>query len=252
MLKRFIATLIFLLPLSCIAQSTYDSLRTVYSASKIYTNHKELTISYTKYVDAELEKITDPEMKQLAICAIAANLYGLPFLSDNELMDMVISVLKKPLTEEIQAKATEIKTEFLRELVGSQVKPLAFATVSGDTIKLADLYSSGKDYVIIDFWATWCGPCIASMKKFNALKEKYNIELYSVSLDDSIDKVEKFLSKNPTYTWPIVYGGKKAGLHTYFKIRAIPTYFIVDKNGLIVSSYVGGDLDHELKKLYKK
>jgi thioredoxin-related protein len=42
------------------------------------------------------------------------------------------------------------------------------------------------------------------------------------------------------------------GLHPYFNIRAIPTYFIVDKNGMIVSTIVGGALDHELKKLLKK
>ncbi len=252
MLKRFIAILIVLVPVSSIAQSTYDSLRSVYSVTEVFTKRKELNVSYSKYVNTELAKLDDPEMKQLATCALVENLYGVPFLSDNELMSMINTVLKNPANGEIQTKATAIKTELLRELVGSSVKPLAFPTANGDTIKLVDLYSSGKDYVIIDMWATWCGPCVASMKKFNSLREKYNIEVYSISLDDSIDKVQQFLAKNTSYTWPIVYAGRKAGLHQYFKIRAIPTYFIVDKNGLIVSTLVGGDPEHELKKLYRK
>jgi len=234
------------------AQSTYDSLRSVYSIREVFTKRKELNISYSKFVDTELQRITNPKIKQLVMCAFVENLYEVPFLTDNELMNMINDVLKKPASDEIQNRALGIKSELTREVVGTIVKPLAFPTINGDTIKLVDVSSSGKDYVVIDFWATWCGPCVASMKKFNALKEKYNIEFFSVSLDDKIDKVQKFMAKNPSYTWPIVYGGREAGLHSYFKIRAIPAYFIVDKKGLIVATVVGGEPERELKKLYKK
>lgn len=252
MSKQIIVALLLLLPLSSIAQTTYDSLRKVYSVPNVFEKRKALDISYSKYVSSELIKFTNPEMKQLASCALVENLYGTPFLTDTELMGMVNNVLKNPASDEIISKATNLKAEILRELVGSTVKPLAFPTVTGDTIKLKDLYSSGKDYILIDMWATWCGPCVSSMKKFNALRQKYNIEFYSISLDDTIEKVQKFTAKNPAYTWPIVYGGRQAGLHAYFKITAIPAYFIVDKNGLIVSTIVGGDPERELKKLYKK
>lgn len=252
MFKKVLIAIILTLPLTTTAQTTYDSLLNVYTIKNIFDEKKALNISYKQLVDRKLSQITNPEMNQLASCAIVKNLYGIPFLSDNELMSMINGVLKNPANKVIEEKASSLKKEMLRELVGSTVKPLAFPNMKGDTIKLADVYTAGKDYVIIDLWATWCGPCVASMKKFNALKEKYNIEVYSISIDDTFEKVKKFVEKNPSYTWPIVYGSREAGLHPYFKIRAIPTYFIVDKTGLIVATHVGGDPERELKRLYRK
>lgn len=253
MINRICIALLLLLPVSGIAQTNYDTLRSIYSTANVIKQQRELKINFlSEYIAQELDRIIDPEIKQLAACAFAENLYGYGLIPDKDLSKMVDDVLKAPTNEVVRTKAVEVRAELTRSLVNTKVKPLAFPTVQGDTIKLTDLYTSGKDYIVIDFWATWCGPCVASMKKFNDLKQKYNIEVYSISLDNSIDKVQKFVVNNPSYTWPIVYGGKENGLHAYFKIRFIPMYFIVDKTGLILSSSTGNDLERELKKLYRK
>jgi len=250
--KKVFLLLLISLPFIGRAQSTYDSLIKAYYIPNLLSGQRKLSMDgLNQYVKQELKRIANPEVKQLAACAFAETLYGYKFIDDEELLKLVEDVLKNPLSDAIRSKATEVKSKLLFSLIGTTVKPLAFSNAKGDTIKLTDLYES-KDYVVIDLWATWCGPCVASMMKFNGLKEKYNIEFYSISIDDKIEKVQKFVSNHPEYTWPIVHAGKKTWLDEYFNIKVIPAYFIVDKEGVIVSSSTGNDLERELKRLHKK
>ena len=125
-------------------------------------------------------------------------------------------------------------------------------TSDGKILKLSDL--KGK-VVIIDFWATWCPPCRKGIPDLIDLKKKYGskgFEIVGISLDtETKSDVVPFI-KNYGINYPVVYGNSKVA-QAYGGVRAIPTSFIIDKQGKIVASYEGlmplSTYEDHLKKL---
>lgn len=115
---------------------------------------------------------------------------------------------------------------------------VVFKTSDGKTYDLSKL--SGK-VVIVNFWATWCGPCRKEIPDFIEFYKSYKdkgVEIIGVSLDrEGWEKVTPFLKQTPI-NYPIVLGnGEIAG--KFSKFNAIPTTFIIDKSGNIVDEHTG-------------
>lgn len=94
---------------------------------------------------------------------------------------------------------------------------------------------------IVDFWATWCPPCRMEVPHFQALHEKYNdqgLEIIGISLDsEGAYNVKPFMKKN-NVTYKMLIGDDQV-TNAFGGIRAIPTTFVVDRNGKVVKEYVG-------------
>ena len=113
--------------------------------------------------------------------------------------------------------------------------------------------------VLVDFWATWCGPCIAEMPNVLAAYEKYHdkgFEVVGISLDTDRKALETFL-KEKEIPWTILHEepqgeGWQHPLAAYYGITGIPTVILVGRDGKVVSMDVRGEkLGEALAKIFK-
>ena len=124
-------------------------------------------------------------------------------------------------------------------LIGKTIKNFKTdATFSGDTFEFESLKGN---YVLIDFWGTWCGPCIEEMPKVKTYQEKYKDKLtvLGVNQGDTKEKIDKFITPNG-YNWTHLMDGKgNANFVFKFNVAGFPTKFIVDPEGKILHRFIG-------------
>ena len=106
--------------------------------------------------------------------------------------------------------------------------------------------------VLVDFWATWCGPCRAAMPHVKMLHQQFSqqsFDVVGVSLDQDLEVLSRYLDQNQI-GWANLAGPETQDLAVKYGIRGIPTMLLIDKEGTIVAvSHHLADLEKRLKSL---
>jgi thiol-disulfide isomerase/thioredoxin len=137
------------------------------------------------------------------------------------------------------------------ELVRARMAPAFTAkTIDDKQVSLDDL--AGK-VVLIDFWATWCGPCREALPHMREIARKFAgqpLVVMSISLDTDDAKWRDFVAKNEMTWIQARDGGFDGKVATRFGVHAIPATFTIDADGVLQDQHVGdADIEGKLKKL---
>ncbi len=128
--------------------------------------------------------------------------------------------------------------------------PFMATTLDGRHITMDSL--AGK-VVLIDFWATWCEPCVRALPNIRHIAQKFDAQpfvLLSVSLDSDEEKWKTFINKNKMTWLQVRDGGLNGAVAKKFGVTAIPATFSIDADGILEDQHVGdADIEGKLKKL---
>ncbi|MEO6910567.1 MAG: TlpA disulfide reductase family protein [Edaphobacter sp.] len=146
------------------------------------------------------------------------------------------------------------QTPFRRDLTNKAAPSFVRMDLQGQKVNLSAY--RGR-VVLLNFWATWCAPCLIEMPAFVSWQKQYSkagLQVVGVSMDDDAPPVRRAYAKY-RLNYPVVMGDAKLG-ELYGGVLGLPVTYLIDRNGKIVKRYEGAvdlkQLEIEVKKLLAK
>lgn len=225
-----------------LAQQTQNASAYQQSVANQYRINNEMTAQLKSFIDTSLGFLTS-----------LAALERLDFNADYDYFKKVADGLEKNYGNTSHYKSLKQRVDAMAKLaIGAQAPEISLNNPAGKSIPLSSLQGN---YVLIDFWASWCGPCRKENPNVVRLYEKYHskgFEVYSVSLDKDKTAWESAIAQDKlTWTHVSDLGFWQSSIVPVYNIESIPQTYLVDKEGKIIAKNLrGAELESKLQEIF--
>ena len=187
------------------------------------------------------------EPDDLNTCAIFEIFYNFTPSEPDKVVDLGVLELEE---------SGWLEPNLLENLPGKEI------TIEGMTLdgQAFDWKNYAGKVVLVDFWATWCGPCVAEIPRMKRLYEKYRdrgFEIVGISIDDNLEALESGLEKHQL-PWVVLADENRriadqVTMGSRFAINEVPRCILVGRDGKVISVETRGEkLEAELERLFGK